>query len=209
MLVKMKVDEFVDLLASDSPAPGGGTIAAIAGAHSAGLGAMVCNLTIDNPKYPDAQPFLPEVREKLMQLKDQFLVLADEDTEAFNRVMAAFRLPKVTDEDKAARKAAIAEANIGAAQVPMTTAKAAVQVLELLPEVITYGNVNTLSDCGVATECAHVAGIGALMNVAINLPSIKDADKKQELEKMRDDTKKGLETAYKNVVGVLALKFDY
>jgi formiminotetrahydrofolate cyclodeaminase len=123
--------------------------------------------------------------------------------------MAGFRLPKVTDEEKAARKAAIAEANIGAAQVPMTTAQAAVQVLELLPEVITYGNVNTLSDCGVATECAHVAGIGALMNVAINLPSIKDEEKKQELEKMRDDAKKGLETAYKNVVGVLALKFDY
>lgn len=209
MLVKMKVDEFVAELASDSPAPGGGTIAAVTGSFGAGLGSMVCNLTIGNAKYPEAQPFLPDVQKKLDSLKNEFIILADEDTEAFNSVMAGFRMPKGTDEEKALRKSAIAEANIGATRVPMTTARAAVSVLELFPEVITYGNVNALSDCGVAIECAHVAGKGALMNVAINLPSIKDLKIKEEMIKQKDSIQEELESAYKKVVGVLANKFEY
>lgn len=209
MLVKMKVDEFVEELASSSPAPGGGTISAVTGAFAAGLGAMVCGLTLGNPKYPDAQPFLPDVKEKLDALQKRFLELADEDTDAFNQVMAAYKLPKDTDEEKESRKAAIAQANIAAARVPMVTAESAVEVLHLLPEVITYGNVNTISDCGVAMECAHTAALGALMNVAINLPSIKDEKELRQLTDRKKALRKKLDSAYKSGVGVLALKLDY
>ncbi len=209
MLVKMNVDAFVAELASSSPAPGGGTIAAVTGSFAAGLGNMVCGLTIGNSKYPEAQPFLPAVQKKLQDLQNEFLRLADEDTDAFNQVMAAFRLPKTTEEEIDARKEAIAKANIIAAQVPMRTAEAAVTVLELLPEVITYGNANALSDCGVATECARTACKGALMNVAINLPSIKDAEVHADLSQKKELIKEKMNAAYQNVVGVLALKFEY
>lgn len=206
MLVKMKVDEFVEELASSSPAPGGGTIAAVSGAFAAGLGAMVCALTLGNPKYPEAQPFLPEVQEKLDALRARFLELADEDTEAFNRVMAAYKLPKETEEEKEQRKAAVAQANIGAAQVPLMTAQAAVEVLTLLPEVITHGNVNTISDCGVAMECARTAAVGALMNVDVNLPSIRDEETRKDLKNQRKGVYARYESAYRDVEGVFSIK---
>jgi formiminotetrahydrofolate cyclodeaminase len=208
MLVKMKINEFVSELASSSPAPGGGTIAAIAGSFAAGLAEMVCNLTIGNSKYPEAQPYLPEVRSQLSEMRDRFLSLADEDTDAFNLLMAAYKLSKETEEDKTMRRKEILVAKIAVTKIPMETTLLAVALLELLPEVITYGNANAISDCGVAMECAHAAGKGALMNVQINLESIKDETVLEELSPIKGDLERRLSSAYKDVVGVFGLKMD-
>ena len=209
MLMNMQVHEFVNELASSSPAPGGGTIAAVSGAFGAGLAAMVCRLTIGNAKYPDSQEILPPVLEELDGHVARMVALADEDTEAFNQVMAAFRMPKETDEEKALRKTAIAAANLLATRIPMETATRTVEALEKMDTVIAYGNTNALSDCGVAVESLHTAVTGALMNVGINLPSVKDEEALEELTGQRDQLKKRLDTAVTGARKALAEKFVY
>ncbi len=190
MLMDLSVKDFLSELASTSPAPGGGTIAALNGAMAAALGSMVCGLTIGNEKYPEAQNILPTAKELLEKLGMDFALLADEDTAAFNKVMAAYKLPKATEEEKTARRLAIQAANLEATNIPMKTAENAIAVAEALVQVARYGNQNAASDCGVALECAKAAATGALMNVSINLPSLKDTllteeylKKKAELEK--------------------------
>jgi len=174
LLIQRSVEDFVAVLASDSPAPGGGTIAALTGSFAAGLGAMVCRLTIGNDKYPEAQAILPEILQFLDVAREKFLHLADADTEAFNEVIAALKMPKGTEDEIAARKEAIFTANLNATEVPLTTAETAVSTAEALIQVVRYGNKNTLSDIGTAIECAHTAAQAAFMNIAINLPSLKN-----------------------------------
>ena len=209
MLMKMKVNEFVAELASSSPAPGGGTIAAVTGSFAAGLGAMVCQLTIGNAKYPDAQDILIEILPKLNVSWKRLVSLADEDTAAFNNVMAAFKLPKVTDEDKAVRKKAINQANLEATKIPMMTAEEAIGVLENLLFVVKYGNINALSDCGVAIECSKTAALGALMNVAINFPAIKSENDIAELSSKKAELESRLKNAYRVASDELKFKFVY
>lgn len=208
-LMDKTVAAFVEELASSSPAPGGGTIAATTGAFAAGLGSMVCQLTLGNEKYPEAQELLPRVLDSLTQQKELLVSLADEDTEAFNQVMAAFKLPKSTDEEKAARKAAIGGANILATSVPLRTAEAAVRVAELLPYVLQHGNTNALSDCGVAIECAHTAAQGALMNVAINLPGVKDAEKAAGFRIQKEALQQRVEKHYRHGLDLLQERLAY
>jgi len=208
MLIEMKLDDFVAELASSSPAPGGGTIAAVTGSFAAGLAEMVCNLTIGNPKYADAQPFLPDVATKLKTIRLALLRLADEDTDAFHQLMEAYRMPKETLEEREARSLSIETAALWATKVPMKTAEYSAEILELLPEVITYGNVNAISDCGVAMESAHTAGLGALMNVSINLKTLKEKHRQEMLNQEKELLERRLGKAYKNVVGVFGLKWD-
>ena len=174
MLINMTITEFLAELKSDSPAPGGGSAAALAGAVGAALAAMVGNLTLGNAKYQDAQAeveaILPQLNSQLAKL-EQYI---DEDTAVFNQVMAAYRLPKATDDEKQARSQAIQHALKGAAALPMSVADLCLDVLVLSGRMLAIGNTNAASDAAVAGRMAHTALWSAIYNVRINLDAIKD-----------------------------------
>jgi glutamate formiminotransferase/formiminotetrahydrofolate cyclodeaminase len=173
-LVSMAVDRFVDEVSSDSPAPGGGSVAALAGSLGAALAAMVANLTVGKKGYEAAWTDLSALAERAQDVKASLVRAIDEDTEAFNGVMAAMRLPKGTPEEQAARARAIDEGYQQAARVPLTTARLCLQAIELAGEAARKGNVNSASDAGVAALVARAGVEGAALNVLINLGSIKD-----------------------------------
>ncbi|WP_425060058.1 Methenyltetrahydrofolate cyclohydrolase [Sporomusa carbonis] len=174
MLMQMKVNDFLTELASNSPAPGGGSIAALAGALGGALTAMVCRLTVDNNKYAGVQNEIQGILARADELSGSLAKYVDEDTETFNKVMAAYKLPKATDEDKAARSAAIQTAMKNAAVLPLNVAGCCLEVLTLAARVLAIGNTNAASDAAVAGLMAHAGIYGALYNVKINLGSIKD-----------------------------------
>lgn len=174
-LVEMKVNGFVDLMASDEPAPGGGSAAALEGAVGAALTAMVCALTLGKKKYADVQDLAIESQKKGDELKAQFVDVIDRDTEAFNAVSAVFAMPKDTDEEKAARKAAMQEALKGCTKTPYEMMELACQTLELTRSVVGKLNASAASDLGCAALHLGSAVQGAWLNVLINLGSIRDA----------------------------------
>lgn len=176
MLIDMTVKDFLAELKSASPAPGGGSAAALAGAVGAALTLMVGNLTVDNAKYQSVQDevkaLLPELEEQLARLQRY----VDEDTAVFNQVMAAYRLPKATEEEIAARSRAIQQALEQAASLPMTVAGCCQEVLVMARRMLAIGNANAASDAAVAGRMAHAAMWAAIYNVRINLGSIKDQE---------------------------------
>ena len=174
MLTKMTVQAFVEELASSSPAPGGGSVSALSGSMAAGLLNMVLKLTLGREKFAAVEGELAPLAEKTEKLYARLVELVDVDTEAFNGVMAAFKMPKETDSEKAARSAKIQEAYKVAADVPMEVAGHCLEVLRLNPVIVEKGNPNSLSDAGVAGQMAYAALEGAIMNVKINIGSIKD-----------------------------------
>jgi len=176
MLVEKTVQDFIVELASDSPAPGGGSVAALGGALGAALVAMVCRLTVNKPKYADVSEELQQTLDQAEALRQTFTRLVDRDTEVFQAVMSAFRLPKESDEQKAARSKAIQEATRGAAEVPLEVHDRTVDLIRLAHQAALKGNVNSISDAGVAAEMARTAASGAAMNVQINLGGLKDQD---------------------------------
>jgi formiminotetrahydrofolate cyclodeaminase len=173
-LKKMTVEGFIQETSSSSPAPGGGSIAALNAASAAALIEMVAHLTIGKEKYASSEAEMKEVAAKAAALKEQFLALIDEDSAAFNKIMAAFKLPKATDADKKVRHEAIQDATKGAALVPFRVGEAANQLFGLADAVITRGNPNAVTDGAVAAMNARAAVRGAFLNVKINLGSIKD-----------------------------------
>jgi glutamate formiminotransferase/formiminotetrahydrofolate cyclodeaminase len=173
-LMERKLNEFLDELSSDSPAPGGGSVAALGGACAAALAAMVANLTVGKKGYEPAWEELGSMAEKAQALKDRLSAAADQDTAAFNRVMEAFRLPKGTPEEKTARKKAIESATQAATLVPLETLRQCVEVLPLAKTAAEKGNRNSLSDAGVAASFARAAGRGAYLNVRTNLNTLFD-----------------------------------
>ena len=175
MLVKMTVDQFTDVLASDSPAPGGGSVAALSGALGAALVAMVGRLTSGKKGYEVHAQVAITAIEAGERLRHSLLQRVDLDTEAFNSVMASFKMPKDTDEAKAARTDAIQMGYKSALESPLGIAKECLEVLQAAKDLVGRSNTNALSDLGVAGEQAHAGLLGALLNVRINLPSIKDA----------------------------------
>jgi glutamate formiminotransferase/formiminotetrahydrofolate cyclodeaminase len=192
-LVGMKVNDFTDLLSTDAPAPGGGSVAALCGALSGALSAMVGALTHGKKGYEEAFDEAEAVSVEGQKLKDEFLADVDRDTDAFNQVMAAARLPKKTDEDKAARKAAMEEANKQATLVPLDVLRRTWDASQLARRIAAKGNKNSVSDAGVAALTARTAAEGAYLNVAINLPGIED-------EKFRTDTLKEAKDIRKKVI---------
>ena len=208
-LMDMTVDGFVNELASNSPAPGGGTIAAVNGAFAAGLGVMTCLLTIPRETDAERKHQLTQLAKQLNQSKERFVQLADEDTEAFNQVMAAFRMPKATEEEKAVRKEAIALANLGATLVPVETAGISVSILLVLKEAVSLVNDNVLSDCGVALSCARTAADGAFMNIAINLPGVKNETRKSEIEASLQELKQKAQTTYEEAMTIFEQRFSW
>jgi glutamate formiminotransferase/formiminotetrahydrofolate cyclodeaminase len=185
-LVKMDLRQFCNETLSDSPAPGGGSVAALMGALGVSLGGMVANLSAGKRGWEDKLQFFSDWAVKAQQLKDELLFLVDEDTAAFNKVMAAFGLPKESAEEKAARSAAIQSANQYAAEIPLRVMETASRAYPLLLEMAEKGNPASISDVGVGSLAVRACIEGAGMNVRINLAGLKDEAVKTSLcEKMR------------------------
>ena len=175
-LVDMTCKEFALETASESPAPGGGSISAYMGALGAALGAMVANLSSHKAGWDEQWEFFSDYAERGQQLLSELLALVDEDTEAFNRIMAVFAMPKATDEEKAARSAALQSATLYATQVPLKTMKAALRVFEIVKAMAEIGNPNSVSDAGVGALAARSAVLGAQLNVKINAAGLKNRE---------------------------------
>ncbi len=174
-LKDLTVTGFCDITASDAPAPGGGSVSALAGTLAAALGEMVARLTVGKEKYAQVQPEMERLLEELPPVRQRLLEAIDRDSRAFDRYMAALTLPKGTPEEKEARKNAMQEGLKEAAQVPLEVARAAVSLFPALELVVTRGNSNAVTDGMVGTMLARSAVLGALFNVRVNLGSIHDA----------------------------------
>ena len=180
-LVDMTCTEFADETASESPAPGGGSISAYMGALAAALGTMVANLSAHKAGWDDRWEQFSNVAEKGRSIQDRLIHLVDEDTEAFNRIMAVFAMPKNTDAEKAARGKAMEEATLYATEVPLSTMKAAYSTFEILKEMAENGNPASVSDAGVGALAARAAVLGAFLNVKINAAGLKNREKADAL----------------------------
>lgn len=189
-LVNMNLREFCNETLSDSPAPGGGSVAALMGALGVSLGGMVANLSAAKRGWDDKLPYFSDWAVKAQQLKDELLALVDEDTAAFNKVMAAFALPKESMDEKAARSVAIESATKNAAQVPFRVMERSFKSYELLSEMAHKGNPASVSDVGVGALATKACIEGAALNVRINLSQLKDEKFKSEfaekVAKLRD-----------------------
>lgn len=175
-LVDLTCTEFADETASESPAPGGGSISAYMGALAAALGTMVANLSAHKPGWDDRWKEFSDFADRGRELIQRLNALVDEDTEAFNGIMAVLAMPKGTDEEKAARARAMEAATLYAAQVPMKTVRAALDVFPLLQAMAENGNPASASDSGVGAYAAEAAVNGAALNVRINASSLADTD---------------------------------
>ncbi len=173
-LVKMDLRQFCNETLSDSPAPGGGSVAALMGALGASLGGMVANLSAGKRGWDDKLSYFSDWAVKAQQLKDDLLALVDEDTAAFNRVVDAFALPKDSADEKKARSTAIEEATKHAAEIPLKVMEAASKSYEILSEMAEKGNPASISDVGVGILAVRACIGGAAMNVRINLGQLKD-----------------------------------
>ena len=171
---KFRVDEFLAALGAQEPAPGGGTAAAVSGAMGAALVEMVAALTLGKEKFADVHPAMGAILEAASVARAEMLSLAREDALAYEAVVAARRMPRENEEEKAARARAIDAANRLATEVPMRTARTAVLLLAALPELAEKGNPNAVSDAGTAALLLTASAEGALLNVGINLPGVKD-----------------------------------
>ncbi len=180
-LVNLSVKGFADETSRESPAPGGGTISAYMGALGAALGTMVANLSSHKRGWDDRWAEFSAWADKGQQLMTELLHLVDEDTEAFNQIMSAFSLPKGTDEEKAARSAAIQEATLYATQVPLKTMKASFRAFDICKAMAEEGNPASVSDAGVGALAARAAVLGACLNVKINASSLKDREQADAL----------------------------
>ena len=172
--MEMTVRDFQAALASSSPTPGGGTAAAISLGQASALTIMVCDLTLGKDKWQDGWDAANSALSSSVRIMSRAGELADEDSDAFDGVMASFKLPKDTDEEKSIRRTAIRNATLGATETPFETAELALRLLKLLPELAIKGNANAVSDIGVAGLLASAACKGALFNVDINLDSLPD-----------------------------------
>ena len=180
-LVDMTCTDFALETASESPAPGGGSISAYMGALAAALGTMVANLSSHKAGWDERWEEFSDYAERGQELVSRLLALVDEDTEAFNRIMAVFAMPKTTAEEKAARSAALQSATLYATEVPLKTMKAAYECFEIVKAMAEIGNPNSVSDAGVGALAARSAVLGAELNVKINAAGLKDSQTAERL----------------------------
>ena len=207
-LVKMTVKGFAEETSRESPAPGGGSVAAYMGALGAALGTMVANLSSHKPGWDDRWEEFSRWADKGQALSDELLVLVDEDTRAFNKIMEAFGLPKKTDEDKRLRSEAIQAATLFATQVPLQTMQAAFGAFELCQAMAAQGNPNSVSDAGVGALAARAAVLGAGLNVKINAASLKD---RETADKMIAEAEQLIAEAQKKeaeIIGIVERKIN-
>ncbi|MBO4872437.1 MAG: cyclodeaminase/cyclohydrolase family protein [Lachnospiraceae bacterium] len=176
-LTNLTINDFMALLGSDAPAPGGGSAAALTGALGAALCSMVANLTLGRAKYAEYQELAASVAEKAEALRRALLDAMNEDAASYDGFMAALALPKSTEEEKAARSAAMQEALITSTQSPLHTMELAAEVLKLTRSLVGCSNTNAVSDLAVSALSLKAAMQGAWLNVLINVGSLKDPDK--------------------------------
>jgi glutamate formiminotransferase / formiminotetrahydrofolate cyclodeaminase len=173
-LIDMTCKGFANETASESPAPGGGSISAYVGALGVSLATMVANLSSHKPGWDDRCPEFSDWAEKGQQLKDQLLQLVDEDTQAFNRIMDAFGMSKGNEEEKTARKETIQDATRYATEIPFSVMEKSFESMEVIKAMAETGNPNSVSDAGVGALCARTAVMGAYLNVKINAGGLDD-----------------------------------
>lgn len=176
MLVNLSVKDFLAKTAGSDPVPGGGSIAALNAAIASALTEMVANLTIGKKKYEDKEGLMRKIVAITENYRASFMKDIDADSEAYNNVFAAFKLPKETDEEKTERNNQIQEATKIAAEIPMEVARKAVDIMDVIVQVADQGNQNAITDACVAIMTARTAAISAILNVKINLSSIKDIE---------------------------------
>lgn len=205
-LVKMNLREFCNETLSDSPAPGGGSVAALMGALGASLGGMVANLSAGKRGWEDKLEYFSQWAVKAQQLKDELLSLVDEDTAAFNKVMDAFGLPKGSSEEQAAREAAIESATKYAAEIPLKVMETASKSYELLVEMAEKGNPNSISDVGVGICATRACVDGAVLNVRINLVNLKDEKFKFSLSQKAQTLRADSESQFKKIDQIVQSK---
>ncbi|MDD7512413.1 MAG: cyclodeaminase/cyclohydrolase family protein [Clostridiales bacterium] len=180
-LIDLDIKKYMENLASNLPAPGGGSASALAGAQGISLVKMVAELTVGKEKYKEWEPYCQKAISDGAAIQTNFLKAIDDDTDAYNKVGAAFKLPKNTDEEKAARSRAIQVATVLATRVPLRTMEISLDALKVAESLIGKSNPNCSSDIGVGALNLKSALMGAWLNVKINLPGIKDENLKNEL----------------------------
>lgn len=181
MNLESSLKTYLDELSSNSPTPGGGNVAALCGVLSSSLGMMVCNLTIGKKKYLNVEEEVKNLVALFGEYKEVFVKLANQDNEAFDMVMEAFKLPKESDEEKQIRSEEIEKATFGAALIPAEVIERCSQLVGNLVRISEIGNQNSLSDVGVALSIINTACEGAYLNVVINCSSLNDKQKATEL----------------------------
>jgi len=181
MLIDKKVGNFLDELASNSPTPGGGSVAALAGALGAALISMVANLTMGKKKYEGVEEDVKKIMSSSEKLRYELSQLVEEDVKVFNNFMATYKMPKETEDEKRIRAEKIQASLIEAAKVPLKVVYKCLDIMILSKEVAEKGNVNVVSDAGVAVLMAEAAIDSAILNVKINLRMIKDEKIKEEI----------------------------
>ena len=185
MLTELTIKEFINKVISNDPVPGGGSISALNGALATSLAAMVANLTIGRKKYAEVNEVMEDLSARFEELARQLIIDVDRDSDAY-RVFAAFKLPKETEEEKNIRNEAIQKETKYAAEVPMEVARTVHSILPMIDVVARKGNSNAVTDACVAMMCARTAILGALLNVRINLTSIKDKKFVKEMTEEAD-----------------------
>ncbi len=203
MLKDLNIVEFADETASNSPAPGGGSIAALNASMAASLLAMVAGLTIGKKKYMDVSERMEEIQAELLKYKDEFVDGIDKDANSFNGVMDAMKLPKETEEEKAARSEKIQEGYRNAIEVPLGLGMKVTELYDYARELAENGNSNAITDVAVALLNIEAAVHGAFLNVIINLNSLKDQDYRHELEEKMDATRKIVEKNHAEIMKVV------
>ncbi len=198
MLIEKKITEFIDEVDSKSPAPGGGSVSALAASLGVSLVRMVGHLSVDKKKFlaldSKIQYEFKDVINSLLYIKTQLIQAIDDDTASFNLIMQAYQMPKTTDQDIIERQKKIQEGTVQAILVPMKVATLSLSALHQIPFILTYGNAQTLSDLGVAILSLASGALGACMNVYINLPGLDDHIAKEQYKKQVDDLKGKIET---------------
>ena len=202
-LMNLKLNEYLDILLSDAPAPGGGSVSALAGAQGAALVAMVADLTISKERFAEYHDVCKDIHAKAEELYTKLAAAVDEDTAAYNLIAVAFKMPKGTDEEKAARKKAIADGTLEATKVPFGVLTMGAEGLKLAEQLIDNYNTNCASDLGVGVLNFMACIKGAWLNVKINLPGVKDdaaaAEFEAEGKRLFEESEKIADKLYKRI----------
>ena len=206
MLSNMKLKDFLDEVASSSPAPGGGSVAALSGSLSAALSSMVCHLTIKKKKYEDVRDEMRQILTKCESLRNELTELIDEDTAAFNEVMVAFKMPKDNDEQREQRKRSIQLALKNATHSPLKIAQLCYDILNLNIVIAEKGNVNSITDTGVSALLANTGIESAALNVRINLSGVKAKEFIEKTEKELKEIEENAEELTNKIMKIVKAK---
>lgn len=200
------IQGFLDDLAAGTPTPGGGAAAALAGAMGAALVSMVANLTLGRPKFAEVEPTMRQVVIESERIRGRLTELADEDARAYAQVAAAYRQPRASAGERAARVAAIQQALAGAIQPPLEAMELCRSLFALCLQVAAHGNPNVVSDAGVAAELAAAGTRGSILNIQVNLAELTDEDLIARSQARVDATETGLDEDLNRVIGIVRAK---